>query len=254
LKIIFLGTNGWYTSDTGNTACILIDSKDNYVILDAGNGLYKIDKYIKENKPISLFISHFHLDHVSGFHTLAKFDFKQGINVYVAKSRKKDFEFLVNPPYTIGIDNNPTNIGQLRTKVKVYELTEGNHNIGFPITISKLYHAYNGHGYKITLDKKNIVYSGDTKVGDNSLSLANKADLLIHECTNIRSQENDVWGHTDPEQAANLAKQANVKKLVLTHFQPNLYDSQEKRKTAEIKARKVFINTIAATDDLILKL
>ena len=25
MKIIFLGTNGWYTSPTGNTPCILID-------------------------------------------------------------------------------------------------------------------------------------------------------------------------------------------------------------------------------------
>ena len=98
MKIYFLGTNGWYSSPTGDTPCILIDSKDQYVIFDAGNGIYKIDQYIKEDKPISLFLSHFHIDHISGLHTLAKFNFKQGIDVYFAKGRGKDFETFVNPP------------------------------------------------------------------------------------------------------------------------------------------------------------
>jgi len=102
MKITFLGTNGWYSSSTGDTPCILIDSKDQYVILDAGNGIYKLDNHISENKPISLFISHFHIDHISGLHTLNKFKFKQGIDVYVGKGRTKDFETIVNPPFTVG--------------------------------------------------------------------------------------------------------------------------------------------------------
>lgn len=28
MRIIFLGTNGWYDTDTGNTVCILLESKD----------------------------------------------------------------------------------------------------------------------------------------------------------------------------------------------------------------------------------
>src|SRR3990167_8847990 len=100
MKIIFLGTNGWYTTPTGNTPCILIDSKEGYTIFDAGNGIYKLDQYITEQKPIYLFISHFHLDHVSGLHSLNKFNFSQKINIYIPEGRKKDFETLVNPPYT----------------------------------------------------------------------------------------------------------------------------------------------------------
>ncbi len=72
MKIIFLGTNGWYTTQTGNTPAVLIDSKNHYVVFDAGNGIYKLDQYITEPKPISLFISHFHIDHVSGLHSLGK--------------------------------------------------------------------------------------------------------------------------------------------------------------------------------------
>jgi ribonuclease BN (tRNA processing enzyme) len=254
MKIYFLGTNGWYTTPTGDTPCILIDSKDRYVIFDAGNAIYKIDQYIKEDKPISLLISHFHIDHVSGLHILMKFNFKQGIDIYLAKGRKKDFDLLVNPPYTIGITKNKTNIYSLKTKIRLHELEEGDSNIGFPVRMAKLYHAFENHGFRIILEGKSIAYSGDTKRVPNGLLIAKDADLLIHECTNIISPNPDIWGHTDPVQTAQFARDAGVKKLVLTHFGAHLYKTLEMRKEAEKKAKRIFPNTVAATDDLVLEI
>jgi len=254
MKIYFLGTNGWYTTPTGNTSCILINSQDRYVIFDAGNGIYKIDKYIKENKPIFLFLSHLHIDHVSGLHILNKFNFPQSINIYFAKGRKKNFNLLVNPPYTIGFNKKKANVYNLSTKIRVHELKDGDNNIGFPVRIKKLYHACGNHGFRVILEGKSIAYSGDTKRVDNSLLIVGKADLLIHECSNIVSPDPDVWGHTDPVQTAKLARDAGVKQLVMTHFAAHLYDTMEKRKEAEKRAREIFPNTIAATDDLVLEI
>lgn len=241
MKIYFLGTNGWYTTSTGNTPCILIDSREEYVIFDAGNGFYKIDQYIKEDKPISLFISHFHLDHVSGLHMLSKFNFTQPINIYMAKGRKKDFETLFNAPYT----SNDVNI-------RVHELEEGQNNVGFPVEVIKMKHAHEDHGFRVTLEEKIIAYSGDTGICDNSKILAQNADILIHECSH--PQVTDNWGHVDPVLAATLAKEANVKKLILTHFDASRYTDLEKRKWAEDEASKIFPNTIAADDSLVIEL
>jgi len=76
MEIIFLGTNGWYDTKTGNTTCTLIETEDYFIILDAGNGLYKIDQYITSTskRPIYLFLSHFHLDHIVGLHIMSKFN------------------------------------------------------------------------------------------------------------------------------------------------------------------------------------
>jgi len=255
MKVCFLGTNGWYTSPTGNTPCILIDSKDNYVIFDAGNGIYKLDQYIKEEKPISLFISHFHLDHVSGLHTmLPKFSFSQGINIYVGNGRKKDFDIISSPPYTIGYKPNPINIINTAIKINVQELNDGQHNVGFPVTVAEQSHGYRDHGYRIELENKIIAYSGDTKINPNSNILAKNADLLIHECSWIEAPKDDNWGHVDPALAAQLAKDANSKMLALTHFDASKYDTLEKRKQAEEKAKTIFSNTIAAHDDLTIEL
>ena len=254
MKIVFLGTNGWYTTPTGNTPCILLDSKDYYVVLDAGNGIYKLDKYIKEDKPIYLFVSHFHIDHVSGFHTLAKFKFKQGLNICFAKDRKKDFETLVHPPYTISVKNEIQNISNLHYQVHLHELSEKNNNLPFPVSCIELYHAYRGHGYRFELEGKIIAYSGDTGIGDKSVTLAKNADVLIHECSYDMAPKINKWGHVDPILASNLAKKANVKKLILTHFDASVYTSFEKRDIAQEKAQKIFPNTTAARDEMIFNL
>ena len=242
MKIYFLGTNGWYTNQTGNTPCILIDSKEGYIIFDAGNGFYKIDQYIKEDKPIFLFISHFHLDHVEGLHTFSKFDFPQGMDVFVGSGRKKDFEILVNAPYTTGFSENSKN--------KLHELKDGTHNIPFPVTVIEQFHGFRDHSFRVTLEGKTIAYSGDCGVSPASYKLAENVDLLIHEC----SYDKDIpsaktWGHVTARQAAQVAQKSGVKKLILTHFDPTKFPTLESRKEAEKKTRKIFPETYVANDD-----
>lgn len=244
MKIHFLGTNGWYSSPTGDTPCILVDAKDYYIVFDAGNGVYKLDSFIKEEKPILMFISHFHIDHVSGFHILNKFTFKQGLDIYVPSIKKQAFDTLVAPPFTI-----PPN--QLGMRVNVHEILEGEHDLGFKVTCSKLFHSYTGFGYRVEIDGKTICYSGDTGVCDASYQLFKNADLLIHECSFLPGQKDERgWGHVDPYTAAQIAKDVSAKKLVLTHFEARSYTTLEKRKEAEKAAQTIFPNTIAASDGM----
>lgn len=249
MKITFLGTNGWYTTPTGDTPCILIDTKDHYLILDAGNGIYKLDKYIKNNKkPISMFISHFHLDHVSGLHILNKFEFKQGIDVYVGKGRSKDFDTIVNIPFTVGYKYKPENIYKLKSEIRLHELSEKEEKIPFKASAIKQHHGYVDHGYRFEIGGKIIAYTGDCGFTDSARKLAKDADLLICECSNRKTEDPDPWGHFDPTEAATLAKETGVKQLILTHFGTYAYPTLEDRKWAESEAKKIFPNTIAATD------
>ena len=59
MEIIFLGTNGWFDTDTGNTVSALIKTKTCNIILDAGFGMAKADRYINKKKPTYIFLSHF---------------------------------------------------------------------------------------------------------------------------------------------------------------------------------------------------
>ncbi|HSW97455.1 MAG TPA: MBL fold metallo-hydrolase [Candidatus Saccharimonadales bacterium] len=249
MKVIFLGTNGWYSSPTGDTPCILIDAKDHYVILDAGNGIYKLDQYITENKPITLFISHFHLDHTSGLHILNKFNFKQGMDVYVGEGRRKDFETLVNPPFTLSYQIKPDNMFNAKTEIRLHELSE-EQQIPFKVQAIEQHHGFVDHGFKMQLEDKIIAYTGDCGFTEQAQTLAENADLLICECSNKKTENPDLWGHFDPTQAAMLAKEAHVKQLLLTHFGAHLYTTLEERTQAQEQAKKIFPQTIAAFDGM----
>ena len=47
MEITFLGTNGWFDTHTGATSSVFLNTKDCYIVLDAGSGLYKIPSLLK---------------------------------------------------------------------------------------------------------------------------------------------------------------------------------------------------------------
>ena len=81
MKVIFLGTNGWYDTETGNTICTLVQTERYDILLDAGNGIHRAAGLLEGAKPVFLFLSHFHIDHIEGLHILAKFRFREGLTI-----------------------------------------------------------------------------------------------------------------------------------------------------------------------------
>lgn len=247
MKVIFLGTNGWFDGNGNNTICTLIDAKEGYIILDAGFGLAKVEKYITEDKPIYLFISHFHLDHVCGFHVLPRFNFKQGLNIYYENKNKKTFRALTSHPLTA-----PLNLLSYKTTANTIKAKE--YQVPFVFKTLHLDHADTCLGYRMNLEGKVITYCSDTKICKNDRELAHGADLLIHECALQSGNKMEEWGHTNPEDAAQMAKDEGVKKLVLTHFGANGYPTLDKRLEAQAVARGIFENTIAGQDEMIIEI
>jgi len=243
MKVIFLGTNGWYDTKTGNTTCILIETDDYFIILDSGNGIYKIDQYIRSKKPIHLFLSHFHLDHIVGLHILNKFDFSQRMYIYGQAGTKDILNTIINEPYTIPFDKLPF-------KVEVYELSERLRNIPFLVEYKYLFHSSRCLGYRFELDGKILTYIPDTGICKNAVELAENADLLIAECSFKIGQRNVEWQHLNPEDTVQIAKEANAKKLALVHFDASIYRSLEERIEVQEKMKEVFENLIVTFDNM----
>lgn len=63
-----------------------------------------------------------------------------------------------------------------------------------------------------------FTYSGDTAPCNSVISLASGCHTLIHEATVAVPS----YGHTTPQHAGEVARAANVKRLVLVHFSPHL--------------------------------
>ncbi len=91
-----------------------------------------------------------------------------------------------------------------------------------------------------------IVYSGDTAPCDSVIKLAKGADVLIHEATFSGDMEEKAreFGHSTSIQAAKIAKNAGVKRLILTHISPRYEDTD----TLLSEAKAVFEETCLAED------
>lgn len=240
MKVTFLGTNGWFDTDCGNTICTLIETKTAYIILDAGNGIYKAGRYIKNDLPVYLFLSHFHIDHIEGLHILAKFKFKS-LTIIGQTGTKATINQFLAPGYSIPVH-------QLPFPCKVKDVKEGWHRSPFKFLARELVHASKCFGYRFEIDGKVISYCTDTGYCRNSTELSRNADLLISECALLSGQTSDSWPHMNPQLAAKLAVESKAKKLALTHFDAALYITMAKREKAQARARMIFPETFSAYD------
>jgi ribonuclease BN (tRNA processing enzyme) len=245
LKIIFLGTNGWYDTATGNTISVYVKTPGYHLIFDAGYGFAKLDRYLGkgDQRPACLFLSHFHLDHVAGLHTLAKLRLPGGLTICGPTGARGILDTLVNQPFTMPL-------AELPYPVRVVELPEETSLLPFKAMAKPLRHASLTLGFRIEMEGKVVTYCADTGYCENAVELSRSADLLVAECAYASGREDEEWPHLNPETAARIALEAKAKRLVLIHFDAAQYPSLADREVAVTAAKHIFPKTMAALDDM----
>ncbi|OQX94939.1 hypothetical protein B6I21_08050, partial [candidate division KSB1 bacterium 4572_119] len=93
---------------------------------------------------------------------------------------------------------------------------------------------------------QSFVFMLDTRMDETLLHLAKDADMLVCDSTYLSDRENMAkeYGHLTAKQAGIIAKESNVRKLVLTHFS-QIYSNV---KEFENEAKSVFENVVAVKD------
>jgi ribonuclease Z len=98
---------------------------------------------------------------------------------------------------------------------------------------------------------RKIVYTGDTMPSRALVDFARDADVLIHDATAETSLEEKAnrYGHSTARQAAEVARDAGVRTLVLTHLSPRY----EEGAPILADATTAFANSVLAEDFLQLE-
>ncbi len=250
----------------GNTTSLLIEKDKDIIIFDAGTGIINLGEYLKTKrsdvKDISIFITHYHLDHIMGvsfFSPLSDKDYK--IKIYypdIENSNGGDVLFnLIEPPYSpIGKEGIHANIEMIGLNITKDCMVSINKDLTVAYHYDTL-HPVNGVMlYKLETGAKKLVFATDIEsVGEFAKNLKDfifDSDVLIHDSQyldedyNSKTEPTKGYGHSTFDMAVQNAIECNTKKLFLFHHNP-LY-SDEKLEGILGTVRKKFKNSFLARE------
>jgi ribonuclease BN (tRNA processing enzyme) len=99
-------------------------------------------------------------------------------------------------------------------------------------------------GYRLEYRGRSVAYSGDAMISPHLISLCRNVDLAILDCSFASSQPGGA--HMHAEECGKVAREAGVKRLVLSHF----YQAAD-RSNVVSQARRFFSGPILKGKDLL---
>ncbi|NOQ62969.1 MAG: MBL fold metallo-hydrolase [Methyloprofundus sp.] len=234
----------------GNTTCIEIRTADDQlIILDAGSGMFPLSQELLLQMPIDahILITHTHWDHILGLPFCRPLYLPDNkISIYGGQDLKTgegiDRTLKVQMQHSFF----PIEESELKADISYKTVSAGRQfNIASAnITPILLNHPVVNFGYLVHCDGKKLFFTGDYETPINPCAITDKdydhyqqqidqqleqfiaqiqgVDALIID-SSYTDQEyltKKHWGHGTYNAAIKLARQAQVKRLFLTHHDP----------------------------------
>lgn len=235
----------------GNTSCVEIRSGGDIIILDAGTGLRGLgqallQEFKDEPLNITLLLTHTHWDHIQGIPFFGPiYNSRCRLRILGSEGARKGLvDALTGQMESTYF---PVPFDELPSNIEIEELKDFNIAIG-----SVLVRAHRAHhpgvcvGYRLFAPDGLVVFFPDTEPRSRDdpemVQFTRDADVLILDSQYDRAEyrRHIGWGHGCVDDSVALALNANVKKLLLFHHDP---DHDDKKVDAMVKhARQLVAN------------
>ncbi len=243
----------------GNTSCLEVIVEDNLsFIVDCGTGLRELGLVLAKTVPLSkhIFLTHTHSDHINGIPFFVPCFIKGNqVHFYGPASPGESLRDILYKQMSFSFF--PIQMHQLGADFTFSELTEGERVID-GVTVKTMYthHSILCLGYRFEYGGKSIVTIYDCEpyslkaspempnlfgeptdeeiqeycdeLNDRFVEFARGADLLVHDSqyTEAEYPNRIGWGHATFEYCTELARKAEVKRLVYFHHEPMRNDDE----------------------------
>ncbi len=247
------------------------------IIIDAGTGIRRLGKSLMEESfgdgrgHATILISHTHWDHVQGLPFFSPL-YRAGNQIEIF-ARRRDTHLAAVFSQQHGAPYFPVPLSAMQATMSFHALTEGaQFELGRArVTSTRLNHPWTALAYRIDVDRAAIAYCSDTAPFTDLLlgrefvtdppaldrplppeiaaelarmraavvALAAGADLLVYDTqfTLDEYRQRPHWGHSHPDDALAIARDAGVRRLCLFHHAPMRSDDANDAILARVRAQ-----------------
>ncbi|MEX2287923.1 MAG: MBL fold metallo-hydrolase [Planctomycetaceae bacterium] len=243
MRIEFLGTGGFFANERRQTACVMLPEIG--LVFDAGTSVFRIAQKLV-NPELDIFLSHAHLDHVVGLTSLL---------VPLMSGKIKAARVHASKQYLAAVQEHlfAEAIFPILPRFEFVELKDSVAVGGGVLSHIPLVHPGGSTGFRIDWPQKSLAYITDTCVDGSYTEFVRGVDVLIHECyyPDQMSEWSAKTGHSNTTPVAELARDADVGRLMLVHIDPHRPGDDP---IGIDTARKIFPRTEVAEDLMTIEL
>ena len=219
MRVLFLGTGNAFGSGGRNPISILVQSEEMGMLLDCGPSALRMMKLLDES-PASIdlvFISHHHGDHFSGVpFLLLEFQYQQArdreLTIVGPDGTEKKIAQAVSLLFP-GLEAKPRNFDLIFREMRAGE-TDRWGNLAATAFPVRHFPRGTAFGYRLSLNGRTVVYSGDTEWTDELAHQTQGADLFICECS---SYEEKIEFHMSYKELEEHHSEIGAKRTLLLH-------------------------------------
>lgn len=262
VRITFLGTGAGNCIYRSHTAIVLDWSDGTRILLDAGSG----NSVLRNGAHMGIFAQDFHqvllthqhgdhmggLPHIQGQRTMVAPD-APPLQVHGSEEALKKVQRLFEATsITHSVDQDGVTTIDGRKVVGWQPCQEGSwvslHN-GVRASLFPVDHISGAVGWRLESNGISVVFSGDTRFCPRLAEAAQGATVLIHEALGTESDKEGARrrGHSTAAEAAQIATQAGVSRLIITHIDSPFH--LDSRPLID-EARRHFAGPITVANDL----
>lgn len=240
MKLILLGTGGYYANDQRHTACLMLPEAG--VVLDAGSAMFRVARHLATDR-LEIFLTHAHLDHVQGLTQLLGVLPEAVQRQSVAYGAQEKLDAIRGHLFSNELFPVPPAF-RLETLPETVPLAGGGTLRHFPLA-----HPGGSIGYRLDWPETSFAYVTDTMASAPApyIESIHGVQLLVHEANFGDGAEEvaQLTGHSCLSDVARVAAAADVGLLVLVHVDPSFEDDSQIDLAA---AKRIFPNTLLGTD------